>query len=242
MVTRVQTLQAGKAVGSSGYLPTCPSGSCCLAAHHDYVPDGDEGWVGSMLLLVAAGLYLGGGVAMGLVHNNSRTRKRPLAANHPHYPWLVELAGLVRDGLHFTARVWGNRGDGVRGGSSGSSKSSRGAGDPGTRGKMLPQKSSSVDAKIHKHAKNEKREKKGKHARNNEQSEQPTNATPASDSHALPHHLLQTAVGANSWPPAGFPHHCNPNNEACQNRHPTKIHLTPGKLDVVMEIDMLLGP
>eukprot|EP01052_Picozoa_sp_SAG31_P014416 SAG31_NODE_894_length_11172_cov_25.790572_6_plen_371_part_00 len=110
--TAGQTLRVGKSADSGGgYQPHCPQEPCCLAIHRDIVPDGDGGWSLIALLLVVVALYLGGGVAFGRwrwarrqQHGSGGTSvaPAPLAALHPHYGRLLELGGLVADGLQFT--------------------------------------------------------------------------------------------------------------------------------------------
>ena len=99
------TLTVGKGAGTGGYLPDCPVEPCCMSAHHDIVPDGDSGWGIIVFLLLALGLYAGGGVAYGKrrdLPKGSPQRGLKQAAYHPHYHKMMHVVGLCRDGVQFS--------------------------------------------------------------------------------------------------------------------------------------------
>ena len=85
------------AVSHWGYTSHICSGSDCHS--------GNGTFVALLILLGAAGLYVGAGAAYG-----KRAGYRPIAgvpgllATHPHAPWLISLAGMVRDGTAMVRR------------------------------------------------------------------------------------------------------------------------------------------
>lgn len=100
------TLTVGKAAGNAGYLPHCPTGPCCLGVHHDIVPDGDEGWSMTLVLVLGCTLYAAGGVVYGKRQAaGADSRRGRLAAYHPHYRQLAHVVGLCRDGWEFSRGI-----------------------------------------------------------------------------------------------------------------------------------------
>jgi hypothetical protein len=77
-----------------GSLEGCKKG--CAFHHADPNPT-SAGWIFTILLMVFAGLYVGGGIAYG-----QRSGRGQGFAAHPHRHRWVELHGLIRDGLGWT--------------------------------------------------------------------------------------------------------------------------------------------
>lgn len=196
------TLTAGKAAGSGGYLPHCPTGPCCMGVHHDIVPDGDGGWSLVLLLFVGFALYAVGGVAYGKRRAASDgSRRDRLAACHPHYRQWMHVVGLCRDGWEFSrgvlqpARAWGrappvDRGGGLQrraGKGVRKDKSKDSPNDEQAKSKREKQKHSGKEEKAKIKTKERQGDKRG------ELSEQLVHAAPA------PAALGTTAGGGGRW-------------------------------------------
>jgi hypothetical protein len=83
------TMQIGKSADGKGYGSRCPADPCCLSVHTDVIDDGEGGWALTALLLSAAVLYEGAGVALGISRPGPNPGGRGISL-HPHWARWME--------------------------------------------------------------------------------------------------------------------------------------------------------
>lgn len=89
--------------------PGCTTNYCSVVINWRtpaVCPGGDAGWTIVILISVAAGLYVGGGIGYTRYENGHwDASDGKILVAHPHWKYWQELPDLVRDGIHFTKCV-----------------------------------------------------------------------------------------------------------------------------------------